>query len=86
MYIKDPNSNRMYPLDSLEGRVIAGKEPLVQPSVEPTHEEVFNSNPFALTKDELLVLADGLDLKLTTRMKEGTMIKKINEHIENAGG
>jgi len=86
MYIKDPNSNRLYALDSVEGRVLAGTEPVVEPIVPPSYEDTFNDNPFYLTKDELLVVADGLDLKLTTRMKEGTMIRKIGEHIENAGG
>ncbi len=85
MYIKDPESNRMYALDSANGRRLAGKsEPEVKPSADPMLE-AFNNNPYDLNKDGLLVLAHGLDLKLSTRMKEKTMITKIYAHIEQGG-
>lgn len=88
MYIKDPNSNKMYALDSAQGRALRGIREGVQQVVEPEVDQkslTFNENPFYLSKDELLILASELDLKLSTRMKEGTMVRKINEHIE-AGG
>ena len=86
MYIKDPNSNRLYALDSVEGRVLSGKEPVVEQEVTPSLAETYNTNPYYLTKPELMELASGLDLKLTMRMREGTMVRKIGDHIENAGG
>ena len=86
MYIKDPNSNKMYAIESAQGQNIL-RQQKVKPQVDiiSTSMQVFNTEPYKLNKEDHVELASGLGLKLNMRMREGTMIRKIHEHIE-AGG
>lgn len=82
MYIRDKKSNKMYAIESAEGQALLGNKPVV---IQSDLEVRFNTDPYSLNKEDHIELAEGLDLVLNMRMKESTMIKKINEHIE-AGG
>ena len=82
MYIRDKKSNKMYAINSAEGQALLGNKPV---AITTSLASLFNDDPYSLNKKEHIELAKSLSLKLTMRMNEKTMIKKINEHIE-AGG